>query len=85
MLGAMLNVSYILSNLTPCVCVAGGWGGRGFSHLQLCNPMDYSPLGFSIHEFLQARILEWVAVLFSRGSFLTQGSNPGPLHCRQIL
>ena len=34
---------------------------------------------------LQARILEWVAMLFSRGIFQTQESNPGLLHCRQIL
>ena len=29
----------------------------------LCNPMDYT-----VHEILQARILEWVAIPFSRGS-----------------
>ena len=34
----------------------------------LCNPMDYSPPGSSVHEILQARILEWVAIFFSRGS-----------------
>ena len=34
---------------------------------------------------LQARILEWVAFPFSRGSSPTQGLNPGLLHCRQIL
>ena len=28
----------------------------------LCNPVDYSPLGFSVHGILQARILEWVAM-----------------------
>ena len=33
------------------------------SHLTLCNPMDYA-----IHGILQARILEWVAFPFSRGS-----------------
>ena len=38
-----------------------------------------------VHEILQARILEWVAVPFSRGSSYIQGSNPGLLHCRQIL
>ena len=37
------------------------------SHLTLCNPMDYLP-GFSVHEILQAIILEWLAFLFSRGS-----------------
>ena len=36
--------------------------------LTLCNPMDYSPSGSSVHEILQARILERVAVPFSRGS-----------------
>ena len=35
----------------------------------LCNPMDCSLPGFSIHGILQARILEWVAISFSGGSF----------------
>ena len=34
----------------------------------LCEPMDYSLQGFSVHEILQARILEWVAISFSRAS-----------------
>ena len=34
----------------------------------LCNPMDYSPPGSCVHGILWARILEWVAMLFSRGS-----------------
>ena len=34
----------------------------------LCDPMDYSPSGSSIHGIFQARILEWVAISFSRGS-----------------
>ena len=50
----------------------------------LCNPMDYT-----VHGILQARILEWVAFPFSRGSSQprdrTQGSNPGLRHCGQIL
>ena len=33
-----------------------------------CNPMDCSPPGSSDHGILQARILEWVAISFSRGS-----------------
>ena len=33
----------------------------------LCNPMDYSPPGSSVYGILQARILEWVAISFSRG------------------
>ena len=39
----------------------------------LCNPMDYSPQGSSIHGFLQARILESVAMPSFRGIFPTQG------------
>ena len=34
----------------------------------LCHPMDCSPPGSSVHGILQARILEWVAIPFSRGS-----------------
>ena len=34
----------------------------------LCDPIDCSPPGSSIHGILQARILEWVVVTFSRGS-----------------
>ena len=34
----------------------------------LCDPVDYSPLGSSVHGILQLRILEWVAIPFSRGS-----------------
>ena len=33
-----------------------------------CNPMDCSPPGSSVHGILQARILEWVAISFSRRS-----------------
>ena len=46
----------------------------------LCNPMDCSPPGSSVHGILQARILQWVAISSSRGIFLTKGSNPGLLH-----
>ena len=34
----------------------------------LCNPMDYSPPGSSVHGILQARKLEWVAIPSSKGS-----------------
>ena len=42
------------------------------SCLTLCNSMDYSLLGSSVHEIFQAEILEWVAI-----SFLTKVLNPG--------
>ena len=34
----------------------------------LCDPVDCSLPGFSVHGILQARVLEWVAISFSRGS-----------------
>ena len=36
--------------------------------LTLCDPTDCSPPGSSVHGILQARILQWVAIPFSRGS-----------------
>ena len=36
--------------------------------LTLCNPMDCSPPGSSVHGIFQARVLQWVAIAFSRGS-----------------
>ena len=49
----------------------------------LCDIMDCSPPGFSVHGILQARIQEWVATPSCRGS--SQGSNPGLPHCRHLL
>ena len=36
--------------------------------LTLCDPIDYSLPGSSVHEILQSRILEWVAMPSSKGS-----------------
>ena len=53
-------------------------------HLTLCDPMDCSPPGASVHGILQARTLQWVAIPFSGDP-----SNPvitlGLLHYGQIL
>ena len=51
------------TNVCVCVCVL-------FAQLcpSLCEPMDCRLLGSSAHGILQARILEWVAIPFSRGS-----------------
>ena len=38
------------------------------SCLTFCDPMDCSPPGSSVNEIFQTRILEWVAIFFSRGS-----------------
>ena len=52
----------------------------------LWSHMDCSPPGSSVNGILQARMLEWVAISFLlQGIFLTQGWNPGLLHCRWIL
>ena len=51
----------IATKLYLCVLVAQ-------SYLTPSDPMDCSPSGFSVHEILQASILEWVSILFSRGS-----------------
>ena len=50
--------------MASCVCVLVTQ-----SCLTLCDPMDCSPPGFSVHGILQERILEWVAIPFTRGSF----------------
>ena len=49
------------------------------SHVQLCDPVDRSPLGSSVHVIFQARILEWVAI---QGNFITLGSILGLFHLR---
>ena len=39
----------------------------------------------SVHGIFQARVLEWVAISFTRGIFPTQGLNLGLPHCKQTL
>ena len=46
----------------------------------LCDPMDYT-----VHRILQARILEWVTVPFSRLSYKPRDRTQAYLHCRWIL
>ena len=59
--------------------VWGGWVGMGVGlgvHVPTCardqstpwDPMDCSRPGSSVHGIFQARILEWVAISFSRGT-----------------
>ena len=38
------------------------------SRVHLCDPMDHSPSGCSVHGILQARVLQWVAISISRES-----------------
>ena len=52
-----------------CVCMyVLGLALVAQSCLILCNPMDYSSPGSPVHGILQERVLEWVAISFSRGS-----------------
>ena len=48
--------------ITDCCLIAQ-------SCLTLCHPMDCGPPGSSVHGISQSRILEWVSISFSRGSF----------------
>ena len=48
--------------------------------LTLCDPMDCSLPGSSVHGIIPARILEWVAISSSKRIFPTQGSNPHLLY-----
>ena len=56
-----LNIRFSAFVYVPCLCCAQ-------SCLTLCDPMDCSPPDSSVHGIFQARILEWVAVSYSRGS-----------------
>ena len=77
------SLSYLLTGLISKYSHIGVLVAQ--SCLTLCNPVDNSPPGSSVHGILQATILEWVTIPFSRGIFLTQGLNVGLLHCRRIL
>ena len=67
----------------PILVLLSEWVKVTQSCLTLCDFRDYT-----VHGILQARILEWVAFPFSRGSsgdLPNPGVEPGLLHCRQIL
>ena len=49
----------------------------------LCDPMDCSLPGSSVHRIFQARVLEWGCHFLLKGIFPTLGSNPGLLHFGQ--
>ena len=51
----------------------------------LCNPMDCSPPGSSVHEDSPGKNTRWDCHALLQRIFLTQGSNPGLPQCRQIL
>ena len=51
----------------------------------LCNPMDYSLPGSSVHEDSPGKNTGLGSYAILQGNFPTQGLNPGLLHCRRIL
>ena len=55
------------------------------SYPTLCDTMDYTPPRSHVHGISRARILEWVAIPFSRGSYRPKDQTWGLLHCREIL
>ena len=81
LLGPLL--SYWNKQIEICLLNNGFGGGLVTKSNLTCNPMDCSPPGSSVCGISLARILEWIALSFSRGS--SQGLNPDLLHCRQIL
>ena len=65
----LFSVSIILfQNCINGTALYVKWNEVAQSCPTLCDPMDCSLPGFSIHGIFQARILEWVAISFSRGS-----------------
>ena len=55
-------------SMVSCVCVCT----CAVNCADSCDPMDCSPPGSSVHRILQERILDWVAMPSSRGSFQTR-------------
>ena len=66
-------------NTLPCVCLVAQ------SCLTLCNPMDCSPPGSSVHEDSPGKNTGVGCHALLRGIFPNQGSNPGLPYCRWIL
>ena len=78
------NVIIKISSQLECVCVLKSLR----SSMTLCDPMDRSLPGSSVHGILQARILEWVAMPSSRGSSWPKDPTRGSyISCigRQVL
>ena len=63
-----LSFHSFINYVVNTYCSFEGEGEVSQSCLTLCDPVDYSLPGFSVHGILQARVLEWGAIAFSRGS-----------------
>ena len=68
-------MNHILQIPEECVLISDGGGGDGLIPklcLTLCDPRDCNPQGSSFYGISQARILECVAISFSRAYSLTR-------------
>ena len=74
-----INIHLFFSSFVEVCCLVAR------SCPTLCDPLDYGLPGSSVHRILQARILEWVAISFSRWS--SRPSDQTHIFCtgRQIL
>ena len=60
---------HVIRAPSTSACLRTCMNAQLLSCVWLCNPMDCSPPGSSVHEILQARILEWLVISSSRESF----------------
>ena len=72
----MYQITSLLRKLraATCLCLLSLWEHDWWATVAqscptLCDPMDCSPPGSSVHGIIQARILEWVAISFLRAYF----------------
>ena len=66
---SILHILYYIQNdSSKCLCIYTSTLLLFKSCPTLSDPIDYTPKGSSVHGTFQARILEWVAISFSRGS-----------------
>ena len=63
-------------NMYMCIYKHGSESEVAQSCPTLCNPMDCSPPGSSVHGIFQARVLEWVAISFSGGPSWPKNRTP---------
>ena len=75
-------LSFYCVRTCVCVCVCVCVCSVTQSHPTLCDPMDRSPPGSSVHRILQATVLERVAVSSSRGSSRPRDGNDFSRVCR---
>ena len=72
LLQAGLCHTQVYCTQSPCPCssplLTHTSTGDTLSYVSLCDPRDYSPPASSLHGISQAKIVEWIAISFSRGS-----------------